>query len=233
MKVRVKSAPLAALALCLFAPQMLGAAPRTVGWNMAAEKNADGSHLVGNPKANVRLTVYSNYTCTACAKFAVESEGPLRIGLISSGQVALELRPVVQNPVDLAMAMLAECGDEARYFVRHTGFLRRQPSWIKPLAGISQARQQRWRYGSLGQRHRAIASDLKLFDLMETVGVDRGKADRCLTDAAMAQRITAGSDAARTAGVTETPAFAINGAIQPGITTWAQLGPLINKSLTK
>jgi protein-disulfide isomerase len=229
----VKSAALAALALGLLAPQMVGAAPRTVGWNMAAEKNADGSHLVGNSKAKVRLTVYSNYTCTDCAKFAVESEGPLRIGMISSGQVALELRPVVKNPVDLVMAMLAECGDEARYFVRHTGFLRRQASWIKPMTTASASQQQRWRYGTLAQRHRAIANDLKLYDLMETMGADRGKTDRCLTDAAMAQRITMASDAALAAGVTQTPAFAINGALQPGVTTWAKLSPLINKSLTK
>jgi protein-disulfide isomerase len=222
---------LAQVALAGAALLLCGGATRSVSWNNAMSSGAQGSHVIGNPKAKLRVAIWSSYTSPESARFAVESEGPLRLGMISSGQVAIEVRHLVRSPVDLTVAMLAECGSEAGFFVRHTGFLRRQPRWIAPLAHAADVQQQRWRYGTLAQRNRAIARDFRLYDLMEGMGVDRAVTDRCLTDPRAAQRITAQSEAAIAAGLDKAPAFAINGLVQEGVSTWPQLNATIDKSL--
>lgn len=207
------------------------AAPRGIGWNSVINPGADGSHIMGNPDARVRITEYVSYTCKACSAFAIQSEGPLRIGYISSGKVSFEVRHVLQGPIDLTIAMLAECGPKDRFFMRHTGFLRRQASWIKPLATASALQKQRWQYGTLAQRNRAVARDFGLYDLLEGMGTDRSVTDRCLTDAAMAERITAQSNASKALNITDQPGLAINEALLGGVTTWAALRPHIDKRL--
>lgn len=209
----------------------IGAAPKSIGWNSEISAGADGSHVMGNPEAKVRITEYVSYTCKACSAFAVQSEAPLRIGYISSGKVSFEVRQILRGPVDLTIAMLAECGTKERFFMRHTGFLRRQASWMKPVASASPAQQQRWKYGTLAQRNRAIASDLRLYDLMEGMGINRNITDRCLTDQAVAERITAQSNSSQALGITNPPGLAINEKLLDGVTTWAELRPLIDKSL--
>ena len=221
------------LALAGAALLLCGGATRTVSWNSAISSGPQGSHVIGNPAAKLRVTIWSSYTSSESARFAVESEGPLRLGMISSGKVAIEVRHLVRSPVDLTVAMLAECGAAAGFFLRHTGFLRRQLRWIAPLAKASGAQQQRWRYGTLAQRNRAIARDFRFYDLMEGMGVDRAVTDRCLTDPRAAQRITAQSDAALAAGLDKPPTFALNGAVQEGVSTWPQLNATIDKSLQK
>jgi predicted DsbA family dithiol-disulfide isomerase len=114
--------------------------------------------------------------------------------------------------------------------VRHTGFLRRQASWIKPLASASSTQKQRWQYGTLAQRNRAVARDFRLYDLMEGMGTDRSVTDRCLTDEAVAKRITAQSDSAAALGIIDPPGLAINETMLEGVTTWAALRPHIDKS---
>lgn len=221
------------LALAGAALLLCGGATRTVSWNSAISSGPQGSHVIGNPAAKLRVTIWSSYTSSESARFAVESEGPLRLGMISSGKVAIEVRHLVRSPVDLTVAMLAECGAAAGFFLRHTGFLRRQPRWIAPLAKASGAQQQRWRYGTLAQRNRAIARDFRFYDLMEGMGVDRAVTDRCLTDPRAAQRITAQSEAALAAGLDKAPTFALNDAVQEGVSTWPQLNATIDKSLQK
>lgn len=222
---------LARAALVLAALALTSGATRTVGWNNAFSSGAEGSHVIGNPDAKVRVTVWSSYTCLECSTFAVQSEGPLRIGMISSGRVAIEIRHLVRNPVDQTVAMLAECGSEAGFFQRHIGFLRRQSRWIGAMSGASTAQRQRWLYGSVQQRNRAVARDFGLYDVMEGMGVDRSTTERCLGDPRAAQRIAAQAEAGKAAGLDKAPAFAINGAVQPGVSTWQQLNALIDKSL--
>lgn len=221
---------IAALMLALGAGGALAQA-RDPAWNNTVSLGAGGSHVLGNPAAKVKVTEYSSYTCARCAAFAVQSEGPLRIGYVSSGRVSFEVRHYLRNAVDLTVAMLVECGPKENFFLNHTAFLRRQASWIAPLASASDSQKRRWFYGPLVQRNRAIADDFGLFAIMESRGYDRMQTDRCLGDQAAADRIAAQSQAAVDQGIVDAPRFFINGTLAAGVDSWSRLQPLIDKGL--
>ena len=73
-------------------------------------------------------------------------------------------------------------------------------------------------------RRRAIASDLKFYDIMLGRGYDRPALDRCLSDETLARRIAEQSAADSTEwGVRGTPSFAIDGTLLAGTSTWPVL----------
>ena len=209
-----------------------GAAPKTaVGWNHVVNLGADGSHVLGNPAATVKLTEYISYTCQACARFTAESEGPLRIGYLTTGKVSVEVRHLLRDPIDLTVAMLANCGPKDKFFLNHTAFMRSQATWIKPLGSASAAQRSRWTTGSLVQRNRAIASDFRLYAVMQSRGYDRITADKCLADQALAQRLGNQAKQGYSMGIRSTPAFTINGKLLDDTSTWAELRPQLDASM--
>lgn len=226
MKGKLAFAALAALA------SAAGAAPKTaVGWNHVVNTGADGSHVLGNPAATAKLTEYISYTCPACARFTAESEGPLRIAYLTTGKVSLEVRHLLRDPIDLTVAMLANCGPKEKFFLNHTAFMRSQATWIKPLGSASPAQRSRWTTGSLVQRNRAIASDFRLYAIMQTRGYDRITADKCLADQAMAQQLGNQAKQGYSLGIRSTPAFTINGKLLEETSTWAELRPQLDASM--
>ena len=220
--------PLLILAAALLA---LGAAPPRGGWNGVVALGTDGSHVVGNPQAKVKLTEYISYTCPHCATFTVEAEGALQIAYVTPGRVSVEIRHMLRDPIDLTAAMLTNCGLKEKFFQNHAAFMRRQAQWIVPLGNASRAKRQRWVSGSLVQRNRAIASDFHFYEIMAARGYDRSAVDRCLADAAMAQRIGKQAKDAYTLGVRYTPSFTINGQLLEDTSEWSELRPQIDASL--
>jgi len=218
------------LALTMMA-SVAGAAPRTVGWNQVVTLGADGSHVLGNPAAKVKLAEYVSYTCPHCAQFTTESDGPLRIAYISSGKLSIEVRHQLRDPVDLTVAMLTNCGPKEKFFLNHSALMRSQASWIGPLGRSSAAQRNRWTTGTLLQRGQAIAADFHLYAIMETRGYDRLTVDRCLADQALAQRLGSQAKQGYSLGVRSTPAFTINGKLLDDTTEWSQLRPQIDASM--
>lgn len=209
----------------------LAAAPKSVGWSITVSITAQGLYLLGNPKAAVRLTEYVSYTCKGCAQFQTQSDGVLLLAYLPSGRLAIELAPVIENPIDLTAAMLANCGPKEKFFMNHNALLRSQANWIKPLASASVVQRSRWAGPSIGVRNRAIAADFGLYTVMATRGYDRQSLERCLNDEAMAGRLTAQSDAARASGVTKTPSFSLGGNLLKHTHDWASLRPQLDESL--
>lgn len=209
-----------------------GAAPKTaVGWNHVVNLGADASHVQGNPAAKVKLTEYISYTCPACARFTAESDGPLRISYLTTGKVSVEVRHLLRDPIDLTVAMLANCGPKEKFFLNHSALMRSQSSWIKPLGNASPAQRQRWTTDTLVQRNRAIANDFRLYAVMQTRGYDRMTADKCLADQAMAQRLGNQAKQGYSLGIRSTPAFTINGKLLDDTSTWAELRPQLDASM--
>lgn len=217
--------------LALAAVLTVSAAPKTVGWTSTVALTPGGGYLLGNPAAKVKLVEYVSYTCGYCARYNIQSEGVLQLAYIPSGKVSIEVRHVVRSPVDLAVTMLAACGDKRKFFLNHNALLRSQPRWMSPMTHASSSQRFRWQNPDLGTRNRAIAADLKLYDVMATRGYDRQSLERCLTDKALAQRITAQSDAALADGVEGTPSFSINGKLLKDTHDWAALRPQLDESL--
>lgn len=220
---------IAVLIMCLAALPAT-AATSGFGWNTTVTLSPEGGHVLGNPDAPTKITEYVSYSCHFCAEFASQSEGPLRIGYISSGKVSFEVRHLLLNSFDLPLAMLVECGPGERFFFNHIAFYRSQQRWMENLENVTKGQQVRWSSGTMAQRNRAIAGDLGLYRVMESLGYDRLEADKCLADEAAAARIKAQSDAAVDLGVSGTPTFAINGALMEDVHDWSGLRRIIDMS---
>lgn len=213
--------PLAMIGAALLS---LAAAPAS-NWNAAVALTAAPGHLLGNPAAKIKLVEYASYTCPHCAVFQTESEAPLRLKYIRSGKVSLELRPLLRDPVDATVALLAFCGPKDKFPINHSMFMRSQAQWIRPMVTSTEAQRVRWSTGSRAQRARAIAADFHFYEMMATRGYDRVAVDRCLADDALADRMAKGTDAAVKSGVDHTPTFLINGQELLGTSGWSDLDP--------
>ena len=201
------------------------------GWNFTVTQNPDGSHILGNPKAKVKLTEYVSYTCSHCAHFQAEADGKLHLSYVGSGNVSVEVKHMLRDPVDLAVALLTNCGPKEKFFGNHDVFMRRQQDWIQPLMTANPAQRARWSTGDNITRLRAIASDFKLYAIMESRGYTRPALDHCLADKAQADRLAAQRTAAAELGVDSTPSFAIDGVVLAGTHDWDTLEPQLKVRL--
>ncbi len=214
-----------ALALAAAATMIVGATgtrqPR-VNWDTVVAKTELG-HRIGNPDAKVKVVEFLSYTCPHCAEFARASEGPIKLGYLAPGNINVEIRHLVRDPVDLTVGMLVNCGEPAKFAANHNAFLLGQERWIEPLGKSTQAQRQRWTSsGATGRR--AIATDFGFYGIMERRGYRRTDIDRCLADEAMARKLaeTSAKEWGRP-GIDATPSFAINGIVMPGTHTWPAL----------
>jgi protein-disulfide isomerase len=216
-----------ALALGL-ATLLMGQSPN---WN-AQIVETTGGHRVGNPEASVHLMAFESYTCPHCANFEQQAEGALRIAYIHPGQITLEVRHIIRDPIDLTVVMLANCGPAEKFFDNHRAFMLSQDAWLSKTANVSQATISRWTSTDRAAGRRAIAQDLGLYTILTNRGYTRTDLDRCLNDNQAAQRF-ANQDAADAAayGVTATPSFAINGSLLQNVHSWNSLRPQIDERL--
>ena len=205
----------------------------TMNWNTAIAETPAGGHRLGNPAAKVRLTEFVSYSCPHCGAYARESEAGLRIVYVTPGNLSVEVRPVIRNPVDLVATILVQCGSKEKFFLNHAAFLHSQDSWMDKWARMGPATKQRWTSGAFPSRMRAIAEDLDFFTIMSRRGYTRTQTEQCLSNEAAARDLAQKSaDGARDAGVTATPSFVLNGKLLEDVHTWAALQTTIAKALT-
>ena len=206
------------------------AAPAATNWLTVVDTKG-GGHAIGNPAAKVKLTEFVSYTCTHCADFAKQATSTLDV-YIATGKVQLDVRHVVRDPVDLTVAMLANCGPAAKFPRNHAALMLAQPKWLPVAEKATSAQQSRWYNGPGPARRRAIASDLKLYDIMAPRGYDRIALDKCLGDEAMAKRLADQSAADdKKWKVAGTPSFAIDGTMLVGTHAWPILQPQLDARL--
>jgi protein-disulfide isomerase len=224
MKLRtiVKAAALAGIAL-------LASGQTNRNWTTVVAVTADGGHRIGNPEAKVKLAEYVSYTCPHCSEFTREADDRIKLSYVQTGNVSLEVRHLIRDPIDLTVVMLANCGPPAKFPMNHTMFMLQQPKWIAPASNASAAQRARWTTGDGPSRRRAIANDLKLYDMMVGRGYNRPQLDRCLNDDAAANRFAEQSQKDwDKPGIDGTPSFTINGVIMPGTHTWQILETQLN-----
>jgi len=202
----------------------VGATAQTkqISWNEAVVQTPEGSHVVGNPAAEVKLVEYVSYTCPHCAHFEIEADAPLRLTFIGTGKGSVEYRPFLRNKIDLAVALMVNCGPESKFRGNHAMILRSQDKWF---GNFSPAQEQRWGSPDFGTAMRAIANDLKLYDRFVARGYTRVELDRCLIDKAAGSKLAEQSGyAIEQLKVNATPSFLINGQLQD-VHDWAGLRP--------
>jgi len=184
-----------------------------------------GSHILGRPNAPVKLVEYGSYTCPHCAHFATEAEDTLINTYVASGRTSFEVRHLVRDPIDLAMAVAVNCGSQARFFIRHKAMFDAQEQILNQVRALPPERLQAWGTYPVNQRIRHVADDSGVTAWMRRMGYTPAQINRCLGDTAMQERLIAMTNAATQAGVTGTPSFAINGSLLPNVYSWAALRP--------
>lgn len=204
---------------------MLSMAPGkpTSNWLAKVTVTPAGSHVLGNPEAKVKLTEYVSYTCNHCGAFHRQGDGALRLVYVQPGKVSLEIRHLIRDPVDLAAALLTNCGKPGGFFQRHNDFMAGQDKWLAKLDSINQAQQARWYAGTTAARMQAAAHDFGFYRIMEKRGYSAAQVNRCLGDKAMAETITAQTAQASEQGINATPSFALDAVVLAGTHDWNSL----------
>ena len=192
-------------------------------WSARVAETPSGSHVMGNPAAELKLSEYISYTCSHCATFDREASDRLRIYMVPQGKLSVEVRHLVRDPIDMTAAMLTNCGPPAKFFQNHTAFLRSQNRWLATANTAGPSQQSRWNSGDQRTRLRAIANDFGFYAIMAVRGYDRAAVDRCLSDGAMAQKLAAQTSEAARLGVNGTPSFLLNGELLAGTHDWQSL----------
>jgi protein-disulfide isomerase len=192
--------------------------------------NPDGSVLLGDPAAPVKVVEYMSYTCPHCAHFNEESHGELRGGMVRGGKVSVELQPFLRNEFDLIASLLVTCGTKDKWFGNSDAVLAAQATWFKPPA--DPAYKDRWGAleGNKPALRKAVARDMGLITLMQGRGYTPVQLDACLADEAKVKQLMAMTDKAAADGVNGTPMFKINGKLQD-VYGWPDLKPLIQNTL--
>ena len=209
----------AALLLATASP----AAPAKQNWTTALRTTPEGTHILGNPDAKVKLTEYVSYSCPHCAHFNAESEATLRLGFVATGDGSVEVASFIRNPIDMAASLLVDCAAPTQTIRLHDIILNSQTQWMARFAEVNDTQRARWENGPMPARMRAIATDLDFYRLAEMVGIDHVRADHCLEDDSAMKRLAALTQSAENNGVDSTPSFAIDGVVLAGTHDWQSL----------
>lgn len=220
------------LALGMSAAQAAPAKPAasTGAWSAKTTISPVGGHIQGNPAATHKLVEYMSYTCSHCAHFEAETALPLRMGPVGGGQLSFEVRHLVRDPLDITIAMLTNCVPPVKFFPLHHKFLAQQDQWIATAQKLTEAQTKRWNEGQMPERMRAIAADLKFYEIAAGAGLSHAQADACFANEATLRRVIAQTKEAQELGATGTPSFTLDGKLLDEH-DWAGLQPKLAAAL--
>lgn len=235
MPVRVafpfRRAAVAALAASAFA-LLVAATPATpTRWSANVSISSVGAHVVGNPKAKVKLVEYFSYTCSHCAEFAKLGSAPLKTQYIDKGLVLFEYRNLVRDPVDMTAALLARCGTVGAFAGNHDAIFAAQPVWLAKVVKATDAQKASWFQGDTGARARKIAADTGLTALMQKRGYTIAQVNACLDSEVAQAELTGMTNIGLSADhVLGTPTFFLNGR-DAEVTVWSALKTKLDAAL--
>lgn len=196
-------------------------------WQTTISRTTRG-HLIGNPAADTQLIEFVSYTCGHCAHFAAQGEPALELALLMPGKMGLEVRPVIRNPIDLTVSLLAQCGDPAGFKDRHRAFMLAQTEWLGKARNAPQTQQAIWARGDKASRMNA-ASALGLSAMLIKRGQSAAVLNACVMDDIAAELLMENSRADYAEfGVPGTPSFALNGKLLDQVHSWDALYPVLS-----
>jgi len=204
-------------------------APDGTSWVDTASKTAEGGYVIGNPDAPLKLVEYASHTCGACANFSTTGAAPLIENYVSSGRVSFEIRPLLRDPLDVTIDVLARCGAPESYHALSDQAWAALPEFGNALqanAGAYEAAMN----GPPEQRFVVLAQAAGLIDFFSARGLSADQARQCLGDTATIQQIADQSQqSAESNEVTGTPTFFLNGR-RLEENQWASLEPVLQRA---
>jgi protein-disulfide isomerase len=202
------------------------------GWAEAVSTTPDGGFVMGNPAAKVKLVEYMSMTCPHCADFAINAMPQLKDRYISTGNVSLEVRNFIRDPIDVTASMVTRCAGPGPFFKMTEQMFASQMDWITKYQGVSQAEQSR--IGALpeNQQYAALARVGGLDQFAQQRGVASDKLSACLSDlGARDKLVEMNKTATEQYRLTGTPSFLINGEMVENAFNWASLEPKLRAAL--
>lgn len=197
-------------------------------WTTTYSMSQFGGFVVGNPDAELRIAEYVSYTCGHCATFEITQAPILKKDHISKGNVSLEIRNLIRDPLDLTIAILARCGGKDRFFANHNLLMREQGNVLAFAATLTPDDVQSWKTKSISDFTRDVMKSMKLDTLLLANGYSADEIEQCVTDEQsqqyVAQMATLASVVQRIPG---TPGFSINDEYQPSIVNLETLAPYL------
>lgn len=210
----------------IVAGAMVASAPAAAQDWSAQVTPTERGYLIGNPDAPVQLITFVSYTCSHCKTFEQDAEAELKSSYIDKGSTAVEVRSALRNIVDLAATMLTTCGPADRFLGNHEAFFATQDEWLAKARDLTPEQQAGWQSGALGERMKAIATDLGFYPMMEARGYTSAEIDACLADEQHAATIANNSSADYTDyPYPGTPSFVVNGTLLDNVHSWQGLKP--------
>lgn len=193
------------------------AAPAGQQWSQVVRATQDG-FVMGNPDAPLKLIEFASPTCSHCAEFSKEGAEALKSQFVDSGRVSLEIRPFMLNPMDLAIASIANCGGTDRFFPLLENVYATQDELIQGIQSADQAAAQS---ALQSQDFPGFARAIKLDTYFAARGMAATDIDTCLSDTA---KVTRWQESTTRNGeqfeITGTPTFVLNGEVLANAGTW-------------
>lgn len=220
--------------LALFAALAV-AAPLTAAtqrpWASVATLSPQGSYVIGNPAAKVKLVEYVSYTCPHCGHFTRDSAAVLKGKMIASGSTSVEIRSSIHDRYDLTAATLARCSGAARFPKMHDLLFTRQDEWLNKAAAFDAAGGQDPAGRTQGQKMHTLAKGAGLADIAKAAGMTDATIAACFANEANVTKTLAVAQAMQ-GKIKGTPTFELNGKMIEN-TDWAKLEPILRAAGAK
>jgi protein-disulfide isomerase len=208
------------------------AAPAGQNWTEVVAATPEGGFRMGNPDAKVKLVEFASLTCPHCAEFHESAAATIKSKYVASGNVSYEYRNFVLNGPDYAATVLARCQGAGAFFGLLDAFYRDQRGWTEPFSSLSKADQESLTGLSEEKAIARLAELGGMADYVKLRGIPRAKFDQCLADPAQLKAVNdLRNQAVNQYKLTGTPSFIINGTVQEGVFTWADLEPKLQAAL--
>ncbi len=208
------------------------AAPAGQNWVDVVAATPEGGFRMGNPDARVKLVEYASLTCPHCREFHEAAAEVLKTKYVASGNVSYEYRNFVLNGPDYAATVLARCQGAPAFFGLLNAFYADQTGWTEPFGRIPKPELDALAKLPEDQAIARMAALGGLADYVKLRGIPRAKFDQCLADPAQVKAVNdLRNQAVNEYKLTGTPSFIINGTVQEGTYTWADLEPKLQAAL--
>jgi protein-disulfide isomerase len=201
-------------------------------WTDNAIATADGGFRIGNPNAKVKIVEYASLTCSHCADFATKGVPQMKAKYIATGQVSLEIRNFVRDPIDVTAALLSRCGGAKPYVKLTEQMFANQAAMFAKAQTMTEDDQARLGAMAPAQQFQALAKATGLDSFVAQRGIPAGKANACLADKkALDQLVAMRNRAVNEYQLSGTPMFLLNGKKVDDAAAWEQLEPKIKAAL--
>lgn len=165
--------------------------------------------VLGDEDAPVTIVEYASMTCGHCKNFHINTYPTIKKDYIETGKVRFVMREFPLDNVATAVAMLARCAPEDKFFDVVDLFFETQGTWLRAQNTVG-----------------------ALFDVAKQVGFSQQEFEACLTNQELLNGIQqVKATAANEYKVQSTPTFFINGDMVRGALTVDQMKEEIDSRL--